>query len=57
MQEEEDRKGKEDLARIPVDHDNFDPEIMPITDHAQSSHSSSRTVEQEDHDFDIQNVV
>jgi hypothetical protein len=41
---------------MPEDQDDSDPEIMLITNNARLSHSSGRTAEQEDQDFDIQNA-
>jgi len=41
---------------MPEDQDDSDPGIMPITNNALSSHSSSQTAEQEDQDFEIQNA-
>jgi hypothetical protein len=54
MEEEEEGEGKEELPGMLEDQDDSDLGIMPITNNALPSHSSGRTAEQEDQDFDIQ---
>ena len=56
MEKEEEGEGKEELPGMPEDQDDSDPGIMPITHNALPSHSSGRTAEQENQDFDIQNA-
>jgi hypothetical protein len=56
MQQEEEGAGKEELPGMPEDQDNSDPGIMPITNNALPSYSSSQTAQQEGQDFDIQNA-
>ena len=56
MEDEEEGEEKEEVPGMPGDQDDSDPGIMPITNNALPSHSSGRTAEQEDQDFDIQNA-
>jgi len=54
MEEEEEGEGNEELLGMPEDQDDSDQGMMPIANNALPSHSSVRTAEQEDQDFDIQ---
>jgi len=56
IEEEEEGQWKAELSGMLEDQDNSDPGIMPITNNALLCHSSGRTAEQEDHDFEIQNA-
>jgi len=56
MEEEEEGEGKEELPGIPEDQDDSDPGIVPIANNALPSHSSGRTAEQEDQDFNNHNA-
>jgi hypothetical protein len=55
MEKEEEGEWKEELVGMTEDQDNSDPVIMLITNNAPPRHFSSRTAEQEDQDFNIQN--
>jgi hypothetical protein len=54
--EEEEGEGKEELRGMLEDQDNFDPEIMRITNKALPHHSSGRTAEKDVQDFEIQHA-
>jgi len=56
MEEEEEEEGKEELPGMREDQDDSDLGIMPITNNALLCYSSSRTVEQEDQEFNIQDT-
>jgi len=56
MEQQEEGQGKEKLMGMPEDQDDSNPEIMRISNHALPSHSTGRTVKQEDQDLDIQNA-
>jgi len=53
MEDGDDRERKEEQPGMPGHQDNSNRGIMPSTNNAPPSHSPSRTVEQEDQDFDI----
>jgi len=56
MEEEEEGEGKEELPGMPEDQDDSDPGIVPIANNAPPSHSSGRTADQEDQDFNNHNA-